>query len=62
MAMERQFSNPVAGIKPEARQRGQIVAALSTIGIISGVSLAIGLLVLAVPFSEQVAISLSLLS
>jgi hypothetical protein len=62
MAMEGQFSNPLSGTKPEAHRRAQIVSELSIIGVISGISLAVGLLVLAVPFSEQIAISLSLLS
>jgi hypothetical protein len=63
MAMEGQFSNPVLGGEVEARRRAQIISALSTIGVISGLSLAIGLLILAVvPFSERIAVSLSLLS
>ncbi len=62
MAMEGQFSNSVLGGEVEARRRAQIVSELSVIGIISGLSVAVGLLVLAVPFSEQIAMSLSLLS
>jgi hypothetical protein len=62
MAMEGQFSNPALGVEVEARRRAQIISALSTIGIISGIGLVIGLLVLAAPFSGQTAISLSLLS
>jgi hypothetical protein len=62
MAMEKHFSNPASDIRPEAHQYAQIVSELSTIGIMSGISLAIGLLVLTIPFSDQIAISLSLLS
>jgi hypothetical protein len=63
VAMEGQFSDPVPGVEVEARRRGQNISALPTIGVICGISLAVGLLVLAVvPFSDQIAISLSLLS
>jgi hypothetical protein len=62
LAMEEQFSNPASGVEAEARRRAQIASALSAIGVVSGLSLAIGLLVLAVPFSDRIAISLSLLS
>jgi hypothetical protein len=61
--MEGQFADPVLSVEVEVRQRGQIGSALSTIGVICGLSLAIGLLVLTVaPFSDQIAMSLSLLS
>lgn len=62
IAMEGHFSIPALAVKPEAHRHAQIVVELFTIGIISGICLAGGLLVLAVPFSDQIAISLSLLS
>jgi hypothetical protein len=62
MAMEEHFSNSTLGVRLEAHQHAQIVSELSTIGIMSGISLAAGLLVLTIPFSNQIAISLSLLS
>lgn len=62
VAMEGHFANPAIGFKPEAHQHADAVSELSTIGIVFGTCLTIGLLVLAFPFSDQVAISLSLLS
>lgn len=62
MAMEGHVSNSAFAVKLEAHQRGQTTPGLSTVGVICGIGLAIGLLILAFPFSDQVAMSLSLLS
>jgi hypothetical protein len=61
MAMETRLSNAALGVEPHAHHYAQIVS-LPTAGILAGMVLTVGLLVLALPFSDQIAISLSLLS
>lgn len=61
MAMEAHLSNAALGVEPDAHHCAQIVS-LPTAGIFAGMLLTVGLLVLALPFSDQIAISLSVLS
>lgn len=59
--MEAHLSNATLGVEPDAHRCAQIVSLLAA-GIVAGMVLTVGLLVLALPFSDQIAISLSLLS
>lgn len=62
MAMEGYLPTPSLGTRPEARRHANMTSTLAIIGILSGVGLAVGLLIAIVPFSDQTAMSLSLLS
>ena len=61
MALEAHLSNPALGLEPEAHQYAEIVS-VPAAGMVAGMVLMVALLLLALPFSDQVAISLSLLS
>jgi hypothetical protein len=54
MALEAHLSNLALAVKPEVPPHAA--------GIAAGMVLAVGLLIFALPFSDQIAISLSLLS
>jgi hypothetical protein len=59
--LEAHLSNVALSVKPEVPQYAQIVS-VPAIGMVAGITLTVGLLIFALPFSDQIAISLSLLS
>jgi hypothetical protein len=61
MALEAYPSNPALGLNPEAHQYAQIVS-VPAAGMVAGMILTVGLLLFALPFSDEIAISLSVLS
>jgi len=61
MASEAHCSNSAVNVEPEAQRSAQI-ASVPAAGIGAGMVLTVSLLLLALPFSDKIAVSLSLLS
>ncbi len=61
MTLEAHLSNPPFGVHTDDQQQTQLVSVTSA-SIVAGMALTVGLLIISLPFSDQIAMSLSLLS